>query len=73
MSQGVALHGICWFPITAYPGWDNSRHAEAGLLSTVTADGKRHVDARLLAELREQQERFAAWSKHPSERLLEPA
>lgn len=73
MEQGVDLQGICWFPITAYPGWDNSRHAEAGLLSTVTAEGKRHVDARLLAEIREQQERFAVWSRQPRERVLEPA
>lgn len=58
MTRGVALQGICWFPITAYPGWDNSRHAEAGLLSTITADGKRHVDQRLLAELHQQQARF---------------
>ena len=73
MAQGVDLQGICWFPITAYPGWDNSRHAEAGLLSTVTADGQRHVDERLLAELREQQARFAGWGKQSSERVLEPA
>ncbi|WP_338502671.1 hypothetical protein V6R86_05010 [Sphingomonas kaistensis] len=71
MERGADLQGICWFPITAYPGWDNSRHAEAGLLSTVMADGRRQVDARLLAELREQQERFAAWATRKPERVLE--
>jgi hypothetical protein len=59
MSRGAAIEGICWYPITAYPGWDNSRHAETGLLSTVVADGTRHVDERLLAEFEAQRELFA--------------
>jgi len=50
MSRGADIRGICWYPITAYPGWDNSRHAETGLLSTIVADGSRHVDERLLEE-----------------------
>jgi beta-glucosidase/6-phospho-beta-glucosidase/beta-galactosidase len=54
MSRGVDMRGICWYPITAYPGWDNSRHAETGLLSTITADGTRHVDERLFAEFQAQ-------------------
>ena len=58
MERGIAVEGICLYPITAYPGWDNSRHADAGLLSTVTADGRRHVDERLLAELQVQRARF---------------
>jgi beta-glucosidase/6-phospho-beta-glucosidase/beta-galactosidase len=58
MSRGVDIQGICWYPITAYPGWDNSRHAETGLLSTVVADGSRHVDERLLAEFEMQRHLF---------------
>ncbi|HEX6071561.1 MAG TPA: hypothetical protein VFY95_00955 [Sphingomicrobium sp.] len=58
MDRGVGIEGICWYPITAYPGWDNSRHAETGLLSTVVADGTRHVDERLLAEFEAQRARF---------------
>jgi len=50
MDRGADIRGICWYPITAYPGWDNARHAEAGLLSSVVADGSRHVDDRLLEE-----------------------
>jgi len=60
MSRGVDVRGICWYPITAYPGWDNSRHAETGLLSSVVADGSRHVDERLLEELEVQRELLAA-------------
>ena len=50
IRRGADIRGICWYPITAYPGWDNSRHAETGLLSPVVADGSRHVDQRLLEE-----------------------
>lgn len=59
MAQGADIRGICWYPITAYPGWDNSRHAETGLLSTIVANGKRNVDARLLDEFQSQQVLFA--------------
>ena len=59
MDRGADVSGICWYPITAYPGWDNSRHAETGLLSTIVADGTRHVDEKLLAEFEVQREQFA--------------
>ena len=65
MQRGADIRGICWYPITAYPGRDNSRHAEAGLLSTVTADGTRHVDARLAAEFDVQRPLF----ERPSAKL----
>ena len=58
MSRGADVRGICWYPITAYPGWDNSRHAETGLFSTIVADGGRHVDANLLAEFDVQRAAF---------------
>ncbi|MFL6829808.1 MAG: hypothetical protein ACJ8D5_04195 [Sphingomicrobium sp.] len=59
IARGADIRGICWYPITAYPGWDNSRHAEAGLLSTITAEGSRHVDERLFDEFQAQRELFA--------------
>jgi len=58
IERGASIEGICWYPITAYPGWDNSRHAEAGLLSTVVADGSRHVDQGLFEELQLQRAQF---------------
>jgi hypothetical protein len=54
---------MCWYPITAYPGWDNSRHAETGLFSTVVANGHRHVDERLLAEFETQRALFAEFEQ----------
>jgi hypothetical protein len=59
MERGADIRGICWYPITAYPGWDNSRHAETGLLSSVVADGSRHVDQRLLEEFEVQRALFS--------------
>ena len=58
MNRGVDVRGVCWYPITAYPGWDNARHAETGLLSTIVADGSRHVDERLLEEFEVQRALF---------------
>jgi hypothetical protein len=58
MSRGADIRGLCWYPITAYPGWDNSRHADTGLLSPVVADGTRHVNSRLLEEFEVQREMF---------------
>lgn len=58
MGRGADIRGLCWYPVTAYPGWDNSRHAETGLLSTVVADGSRHVDERLFAEFELQRRLF---------------
>jgi beta-glucosidase/6-phospho-beta-glucosidase/beta-galactosidase len=58
MAEGARMEGICLYPITAYPGWDNSRHCQSGLLSTITADGDRHVDQRLREELEAQQAKF---------------
>ena len=60
LDRGADVRGICWYPITAYPGWDNSRHAETGLLSTIVADGSRHVDERLRAEFEAQRALFSA-------------
>ena len=64
MERGVDVRGICWYPITAYPGWDNSRHAETGLLSTVVADGSRHVDQRLREEFEVQRALFRGFDGH---------
>ena len=70
LARGADIRGICWYPITAYPGWDNSRHAETGLLSTVVADGSRHVDERLLEEFEAQRAQFEDLKKKPRLRAV---
>ena len=57
-SRGTDVQGICLYPVTAYPGWDNSRHCEAGLFSPVTSEGKRHVYEPLAEELKRQRAIF---------------
>ena len=56
--RGVAVEGVCLYPVTAYPGWDNSRHCEVGLFSTVHSDGKRQVYGPLYEELERQRAIF---------------
>jgi hypothetical protein len=56
--RGTRIDGICLYPITAYPGWDNSRHCHVGLLSTVGSEGTRHVYEPLHEELRRQKALF---------------
>ena len=51
MAQGVPIEGVCLYPVTAYPGWDNSRHAEVGLFSTPHLDGERSLYQPLADEL----------------------
>jgi len=53
-AREVRVEGICLYPITAYPGWDNSRHCDVGLFSSIQSDGSRHVYEPLRAELERQ-------------------
>lgn len=56
--RGVRCDGICLYPVTAYPGWDNLRHAEVGLFTTPHADGTRRSFVPLAEELRRQRALF---------------
>jgi hypothetical protein len=67
-SRGVAIEGVCIYPVTCYPGWDNSRHCDVGLLSTIGSDGKRDVYLPLYEELQRQREIFGVDLK-PGRRL----
>ena len=57
-GRGASVEGICLYPVTSYPGWDNSRHCHVGLLSSVGSDGKRHVYEPLRQELERQRAIF---------------
>jgi len=52
--RGARIEGICIYPVTAYPGWDNSRHCDVGLFSTIGSDGKRKIYEPLREELQRQ-------------------
>lgn len=57
-GRGTQVEGICLYPVTAYPGWDNSRHCEVGLFSSIQSDGSRHVYEPLRDELERQRAIF---------------
>lgn len=54
MARGADLRGICLFPVTHYPGWDNRRAVETGLWSEADAAGHRTPFAPLAEELARQ-------------------
>ena len=58
IRRGVPVQGICLYPITAFPGWDDERHTQVGLLSSAGAEG-RSVYEPLARELRRQQDLFS--------------
>ncbi len=71
MARGAGIEGICLYPVTAYPGWDNSRHCEVGLLSPIGSDGRRDVYAPLYEELERQRTIFG--ETEPAATLVERA
>jgi hypothetical protein len=58
MRRGVPVKGICLYPVTAYPGWDDARHAHVGLFTTPHSDGRRGVYQPLAEELARQRSLF---------------
>ncbi len=59
LRRGTRVEGICIYPVTAYPGWDNSRHCDVGLFSTIGSDGTRDAYEPMVQELQRQREIFA--------------
>jgi hypothetical protein len=55
IDAGVRMEGLCWYPVTDYPGWDNDRHCDTGLLGYVGEGGARPVHEPLARELFMQQ------------------
>lgn len=56
---GVPVEGICLYPILHYPGWEDDRHCECGLLGVVGDQDRRTVDQPLANEVRMQQAIFS--------------
>jgi beta-glucosidase/6-phospho-beta-glucosidase/beta-galactosidase len=69
LKRGANVQGICIYPVTAYPGWDNSRHCEVGLLGPIGSDGTRHVYEPLADELKRQRAIFGVDEQKPARRL----
>lgn len=58
LNSGVPVGGICLYPVTDYPGWDNDRHCTTGMLGLADDAGHRPVHDDLAAEVFSQSERF---------------
>ncbi len=65
MRAGVPVQGICLYPVTDYPGWDDSRRCPVGLFGYADAAGHRPVDEQFAAEVERQQGLFAAMTISP--------
>ncbi len=55
LEADLPIHGLCWYPILDYPGWDDDRYCPAGLLSYADESGRRTVFEPLARELDQQQ------------------
>jgi hypothetical protein len=58
MARGADIQGVCIYPITSYPGWDNARHCDVGLFSPVLSGGHRKLFRPLADELARQRDIF---------------
>lgn len=50
-QAGVPVEGICLYPVTDYPGWDDDRHCLTGLYGYADDRGQRPLYAPLADEL----------------------
>ena len=60
IAQGFPIRGICLYPIAAYPGWDDGRPCEAGLLGYPDEQGVRPTYQPQADEITRQSALFAA-------------
>lgn len=51
MRAGVNLQGICLYPVMDYPGWDDGRHCDCGLIAADSHWKVRSLREELVAEL----------------------
>ncbi|AOD16104.1 beta-glucosidase [Xanthomonas fragariae] len=58
LQQGVAMEGICLYPVLDYPGWENYRHCPTGLFGYADEHGERPLHAGLAEQLRREHDRF---------------
>lgn len=55
IRRGVPVAGVCLYPITGFPGWDDGRHRQFGLFGGPRPDGGRDTFQPLADELGRQQ------------------
>lgn len=61
-KKGVPLEGICLYPITNHPGWDDERHCHNGLWDYADDNGFREVHQPLADEILKQMNGEKKWN-----------
>lgn len=56
--DGVAVGGLCLYPIVSFPGWDNGRDCQNGLWGEADESGDRPIHEPLAIELGRQRRRI---------------
>jgi hypothetical protein len=56
IGRGVPVQGVCLYPVTSFPDWDDGRCRRFGLFGAPGADGRRETCIPLAAELGRQRE-----------------
>jgi beta-glucosidase/6-phospho-beta-glucosidase/beta-galactosidase len=51
MRHGVDIAGVCLYPVTDYPGWDDDRHCQCGLIEIDEGWNERSIRRDLASEL----------------------
>lgn len=71
-SRGVPVEGVCLYPVTDYPGWENGRLCPTGLFGDAADDGTRPVHEPLAREVALQQGKIepGGIEARPARRLL---
>jgi hypothetical protein len=59
IEAGVPVEGICLYPIIDYPGWEDDRPCDVGLMGVADPQGQRSVYQPLAEEIQRQQLLFA--------------
>lgn len=62
-AAGHPIGGVCLYPVTNYPGWDDDRICATGLFGEADASGTRAIYRPLADELRRQQDRLSSSPK----------
>ena len=57
-ERGADIGGICLYPVTGYPGWDDDRACATGLFGSPASDGVRQIYLPLAEELERQMQRL---------------
>jgi beta-glucosidase/6-phospho-beta-glucosidase/beta-galactosidase len=60
LRMHVPVEGICLYPVVNYPGWNDARHCNNGLLDYCDDCGERQAYAPLVEEIRRQDRRMTA-------------